>query len=148
MPLTLAPLLLCTVVGISDGDTLTGRCDAQAQTLRIRLAKVDAPEERQAWGKRSRQALVALCFRQQAQIRPQDRDRYICTVAHVRCGGQDAGAAQVEAGLAWAYTRYRPAAELVRLEQQARAQPRPMGRHSAGAALGMAGCSPALSELG
>jgi endonuclease YncB( thermonuclease family) len=37
-----AALMLCTVVGISDGDTLTARCDAQ--TIKVRLAEIDAPE--------------------------------------------------------------------------------------------------------
>jgi endonuclease YncB( thermonuclease family) len=43
----LPPLMLCAVVGISDGDMLTVRCAAPAQTLRVRLAQVDAPEKRQ-----------------------------------------------------------------------------------------------------
>lgn len=120
----LASLLLCAVVGISDGDTLTVRCEAQAQTLRVRLAQVDAPEKRQSFGERSRQALAALCFQQQAEIRPQDQDRYGRTVAHVRCAGEDAAEHQVRAGLAWAYTRYRPTAKFVQLQQQARAERR------------------------
>ena len=40
-------ILFCVVVGISDGDTLTARCDsaadASAQTIKVRLAEVDAP---------------------------------------------------------------------------------------------------------
>lgn len=117
-------LLLCLVVGISDGDTLTVRCEAQAQTVRIRLAEVDAPEKKQPWGERSRQSLAGLCFQQQAEVRPKTQDRYGRLVAQVQCGGRDAAAAQVEAGLAWAYTQYRPAAQLVELEQQARARRR------------------------
>ncbi|WP_298233902.1 thermonuclease family protein [uncultured Azohydromonas sp.] len=102
MATTLPALLVCLVVGISDGDTLTVRCEAAAQTLRVRLAQVDAPEKRQPFGERSRQAMAAFCFRQQAEIRPQDTDRYGRTVAHVRCAGRDAGTEQVRAGVAWA----------------------------------------------
>ena len=48
-------LLLCLVVGISDGDTLTARCGAadSAQTVKVRLAEVDAPEKAQPFGQRS-----------------------------------------------------------------------------------------------
>ena len=45
-------------MGISDGDTLTARCDSAAdasvQTIKVRLAEVDAPEHHQAFGTRSR----------------------------------------------------------------------------------------------
>jgi endonuclease YncB( thermonuclease family) len=107
-------LLLCTVIGIADGDTLTARCDAMgdvpAQTITVRLAEVDAPEKAQPFGNRSRQHLATLCFRQRAEVRPLSadggRDRYGRTVAHVRCNGTDANAEQVRAGMAWAFPRY------------------------------------------
>jgi len=111
-------LLLCTVIGISDGDTLTVRCpqqstgwleDSEARNIRVRLADIDAPEKSQPFGQRSKQHLAALCFQKQAEVMPQARlDRYGRTVAHVRCDGQDANAAQVKAGMAWVYGRYAP----------------------------------------
>ena len=55
-----AALLLCVIVGITDGDTLTARCEAQ--TIKVRLAEVDAPEHHQPFGTRSREHLAALCF--------------------------------------------------------------------------------------
>jgi len=39
-------------------------------------------------------------------VKPQTRDRYGRTVARVECGGVDASAEQVRAGMAWAFTRY------------------------------------------
>jgi len=73
----------------------------------VRLADIDAPEKAQPFGQRSKQYLSDLCFRKQAEVVPQARlDRYGRTVAHVRCDGQDANAAQVKAGMAWVYTRY------------------------------------------
>ena len=105
---TIAALLLCTVVGVSDGDTLTARCNAQ--TITVRLAEVDAPEKAQPFGNRSRQHLAALCFQQRAEVRPIAAnggvDRYGRTVAHVACNGKDANTAQVQAGLAWVFDRY------------------------------------------
>lgn len=115
--------LLCLVVAISDGDTLTARCGASGayQQVKVRVAAIDAPESRQAFGKKSRQHLAQLCFRQQATLVPRDRDSYGRTVADVRCGGTDVASAQVRAGLAWVYTPYASAhPHLLPLQQQAR----------------------------
>ena len=85
-------LLLCAIVGITDGDTLTARCDAQ--TIKVRLAEVDAPEHHQPFGTRSREHLSGLCFGKRAEVRPiaagGGLDRYGRTVAHVTCDGTDA----------------------------------------------------------
>jgi len=97
--------LLCLVVGISDGDTITVRCHDRPQMV-VRLAEIDAPEKAQPYGQRSKEWLSTLCFKQQAQVRPVSRDRYGRTVARVICTGTDANAAMVRAGMAWAYTRY------------------------------------------
>lgn len=35
-------MLLCLVVGISDGDTLTARCDGIQEQVKVRLAEIDA----------------------------------------------------------------------------------------------------------
>jgi endonuclease YncB( thermonuclease family) len=104
----LASLLLCTVVGISDGDTLVARCrvEDRLETLRVRLSEIDAPEKGQAFGWRSRQHLAALCFRQAAELRPVAVDRHRRTVARVQCKGTDAGEAQVRAGLAWVFVGF------------------------------------------
>lgn len=103
-----AALLICLVVGISDGDTLTARCDTPQgeQNLKVRLAEIDAPEKAQPWGARSRQNLAQLCFGRTAQVRTQAVDRYGRSVARVRCEGLDANAEQVRAGLAWVFDRY------------------------------------------
>lgn len=71
MPIA-AAVLSCLIVGITDGDTLTARCDAAAgqleQTIRVRLAEIDAPEKAQPFGERSRQHLAQLCFRRRAEL--------------------------------------------------------------------------------
>jgi hypothetical protein len=57
----LAALLICSVIGISDGDTLSARCaiGGTPQTITVRLAGIDAPEKTQSFGARSIQAAVA-----------------------------------------------------------------------------------------
>ena len=62
------------------------RCEGQ--TVKVRLAEIDAPEKRQPWGTRSRQALADLCFQQQATLRVRERDRYGRTVGRVERAGR------------------------------------------------------------
>lgn len=123
MPL-LAASLFCLVVAISDGDTLTVRCGAPGayEQIRIRVAAIDAPESRQAFGQKSRQNLARLCFKQKAALQWLNEDSYGRKVANVRCNGSDVAAAQVRAGLAWVYTPYaHHHPHLMPLQQQARA---------------------------
>ena len=126
MPLSSAAgvVLACLIVGVSDGDTLTARCDptsnATAQTLKVRLAEIDAPEKAQPFGARSKAHLASLCFGRAAQVRAQTVDRYGRTVARVWCDGVDANAEQVRVGLAWAYERYLKDERLLAVQTDAR----------------------------
>jgi endonuclease YncB( thermonuclease family) len=117
--------LICLVVAIADGDTLTARCDPQAdqpaQTLKIRLAEIDAPEKGQAFGNRSKQHLSDVCFKKQAEVRPQTTDRYGRTVARVICNGTDANVEQVRAGMAWVFDKYVTDRGLYAVQDEARA---------------------------
>ena len=92
----LAALLICSVIGISDGDTLSARCaiDRTSQNIEVRLAEIDAPERAQSYGARSKQNLSALCFRKSADVRPVSLDRYGRTIARVTCDGHDASVPQ------------------------------------------------------
>ena len=121
--MAIAEILICLVVAIADGDTLTVRCgDPGAyEQVKIRLAEIDAPEKKQPFGQRSKQHLSDLCFQQQATITPRTKDRYGRTVARVQCQGEDATASMVRSGMAWAYTKYLTDPEIKRLEVQARA---------------------------
>ena len=107
----IAGVLLCLVVAISDGDTLTARCptaDAAHpyQQVKVRISAIDAPEKAQPFGQRSRQHLAELCFQVEAKITPRSKDRYGRTIADVECRGKNAGTEQVQAGLAWYYVKY------------------------------------------
>ena len=113
--------LLCLVIAVGDGDTLTVRCGAR-RPERVRVVAIDAPELRQAWGRQARENLVRLCFRQRAEVYSLARDAYGRRLAQVRCAGKDVAQAQVGAGLAWVYTR-QPAqyGDLAALQQRAQA---------------------------
>lgn len=114
-------LILCLVVGVTDGDTLKVRCGEAPQAV-VRLAEIDAPEKAQPWGERSRQHLASLCFEKQAEVLPLTTDRYGRTVARVSCAGHDASGEQVQAGMAWAFTRYLKDPAIKTAEAKARAE--------------------------
>lgn len=99
------------VVGVHDGDTLTVL--AGGKQIKIRLAEIDAPESKQAFGTRSKQVLSDLCFGHQATVSPVVNDRYGRTVGKVRCRDVDASIYQAENGMAWAYTKYLLADSLI-----------------------------------
>ena len=111
------------VVGVHDGDTLTVLADGAEH--KIRLAEIDAPETKQAFGTRAKQTLSDLCFGQQAIVSPVVTDKYGRTVGKVRCNGIDASIYQAENGMAWAYLKYlMPSSLIPAAESIARAEKR------------------------
>jgi len=110
-----------SVVAISDGDTLT-ILDATRRQHRIRLAGIDAPESKQAFGQRAKQALSKLCFGKHAEIRNTSADRYQRVVGTVYCDGLNANSELVRQGMAWVYVQYASkSSPLFALEKVARA---------------------------
>ena len=107
------------VVGISDGDTLTLLVDRER--VRVRLARIDAPELDQPYGKRAKAALSALALRKRARVEVIDIDRYGRTVGEVFVDGIDVNREMVREGHAWAYTKYSNSTEIIELESGARA---------------------------
>jgi micrococcal nuclease len=93
------------VVGVTDGDTLKVLV-ADQQLLRVRLAFCDAPEKKQAFGARAKQAMSDLVFGREIELRPNAIDRYGRTVAQVKADGKDVGTEMLQQGLAWVYDRY------------------------------------------
>ena len=116
----LSAALLCLVVGISDGDTLTARCPTQDavhpyQQIKVRFQGIDAPERKQPFGNRAREALSELTYMKEAELRCNKIDRYkrhVCSVwvapASAPHGPRtlDAGLAMVTVGMAWWYRSY------------------------------------------
>ena len=123
MPLA-AAALVCLVVGITDGDTIKVRCGEPGayEEVKVRLSAIDAPEKKQSFGNRSREALSGLCFKEYAQVQHVSGDRYGRTVANVQCKGQDVGRFMVSGGWAWVYDKYSRGHEyLYPLQDEARA---------------------------
>lgn len=73
------------VVHIADGDTLTVLVDKRQ--VKIRLAEIDAPELRQDYGQRAKQALGSLVFGKVVRVDGEGKDRYGRTIGRVHLGG-------------------------------------------------------------
>ena len=115
----LSAIFLATVIGVSDGDTLTV-LNNNKQQVRIRLAEIEAPEAGQPYGTTSKQSLSELCIGKQAQIAPRVKDKHGRTVARVTCNGVDANAEQVNRGMAWVYRKYAKDNKLYVLQHEAK----------------------------
>ena len=112
-----------TVVGITDGDTLT-ILTAINKTAKIRLAEIDTPERSQPYGKRAKQVLSHLTFKKPVAIRLVDIDRYQRIVGRIYVDDLDVSAEMVQRGAAWVYRKYAKDQNLFRLEDEARSAKR------------------------
>lgn len=141
----IAMTLSCLVVQVEDGDTLSADCAPRgvvlqteqrprrddggtytaavgsAKRYRIRLSKVDAPEDGQPFGDESRDSLKTLCLQKKATIWFHTTDRYGRHVARVVCEGRDAGSDQVRTGMAWVFERYSKDPILLELQAKTKA---------------------------
>jgi endonuclease YncB( thermonuclease family) len=108
------------VVGVHDGDTLTVLRGGW-QSVKVRLADIDAPELGQPYGRASKQALSALCSGRTAVVQTQGEDKYGRTLARVSCSGAEANAEQLARGMAWFYVSHSRDEALRALEARARA---------------------------
>lgn len=68
------------------------------------------PEKGQAFGQRAKQAMSALVFGKDVELRYHATDRYGRLVCVVFVDDKDAGLELIRHGLAWAYERYLPEA--------------------------------------
>jgi len=102
------------VINVADGDTIT-ILDAQKTQHKIRIAGIDAPEKRQAFGERSRESMARFVAGKEVSADCHKTDRYKRQVCKVwvqpadcpTCGKTlDAGHAQIVSGMAWWYREY------------------------------------------
>lgn len=94
-----------TVSKVYDGDTLHV-IDVNGAKHKIRMAYIDAPEMKQAYGTRSRDNLRAAAEGRKVSVRVFDTDRYQREVAQVSVGKTDLNLMQVQDGAAWHYKSY------------------------------------------
>lgn len=76
------------VVGVTDGDTITVLDSAKRQHA-VRLAGIDAPEKKQAYGQRARQSLSDMLFQKVVTIDTHKNDKYGREIGKVLLDGRD-----------------------------------------------------------
>lgn len=108
--------IVCKVVGISDGDTLT--CLFERKPLKVRLQYIDAPENHQPFGNRAKQALAALVFKQPVTLKISGYDKYQRLLAEVYLQDKNVNLTLVEQGMAWAYRQSLPMYEQAQQQAQ------------------------------
>lgn len=106
------------VVHITDGDTvglLVGK-----QTIKIRLEGIDAPESKQAFGTKSKEALAKLIAEKDVTVIKTGEDRYKRTLGTIYLGQANINQRLVADGWAWHYKKYSSDKDLAALEIVAR----------------------------
>ena len=100
-----AGTLTGNVVRITDGDTLVV-LDANKVQYKIRLMGIDAPEKKQAYGKKSKDNLSHLVAGKFVVVEYDKLDRYKRIIGKILLSGQDVNLEQVASGMAWHYKKY------------------------------------------
>lgn len=111
-------LLLLLLPSVAAADTLTGRVvkitdgdtvyvlDGTQERHKIHLAGIDAPERKQAFGKRSKEHLSELVADETVLVDWNKRDRYKRIVGKIIHDGRDTNIEMVRAGMAWWYRKF------------------------------------------
>jgi endonuclease YncB( thermonuclease family) len=94
------------VVKVSDGDTIHVQTAIGEEPVKIRLAGIDAPENRQPFSEQSRRGLAEIVAGKTVTVEWFKKDKYQRLVGKVKFQDLDAGLAQVRAGLAWHYKQF------------------------------------------
>ena len=100
-----AEVLIGTVVGITDGDTITVLAKDNTEH-KVRLMGIDAPESKQDFGNESKKALSNYIYQREVTVEYKKQDRYKRKVGKVILDKQDICLQMIKDGLAWHYKDY------------------------------------------
>lgn len=107
------------VVKVSDGDTITVLDKNKVQN-KVRLKEIDAPEKKQPFGQKSKQALSDLVFGKQVYVISNSTDRYGRNLGVILVDGVHVNQRMVADGYAWAYRQYLTDPSYLKSEQNAK----------------------------
>jgi endonuclease YncB( thermonuclease family) len=103
--LALADSFTGKVVAVTDGDTIKVLRPDNTQE-KIRLLGIDAPEKKQDFGQKSKEALIQKIAGQTVTVEYKHRDRYGRLLGKILKDGRDINLSQIQDGLAWHYKQY------------------------------------------
>lgn len=108
------------VIAITDGDTVRV-IDSGKGEIRVRLDGIDAPERKQPFSDKSKQALSEKVFGKTVELEDKGKDRYGRTIGILMVDGRNINREMVAEGWAWWYRKYAPGnTELEQAETAAR----------------------------
>lgn len=93
------------VIIVYDGDHLALQTKDK-KIYSIRIQGIDAPEDQQEFGKKSRKKLSDLVIDKEVKVIVHKKDLYDRYVGSVYINGQDVGLKQIENGMAWHFKRF------------------------------------------
>ncbi len=91
---------------VFDGDSFNLRA-LRGETVRVRIAGIDAPEKTQPYSNKSKESLTEILNLGEISLSPVKVDAYDRWVANVRVAQQDVGLVQIQRGYAWFFVRYK-----------------------------------------
>ena len=125
---SLLPATLCAaeiqgkVIRVLDGDTIEVLQDNKS--VRVRLANIDAPEKKQAFGRWSTNQLKGLVAGKTVTVTYSQTDRYGRVLGLVETKYINVNRSQVISGAAWVYERYNTDKALPAMQREAQTQKR------------------------
>lgn len=108
------------VIRVLDGDTIEVLHDNEP--VRVRLANIDAPEKKQAYGNWSTGQLKSLVAGKLVTVSYTQTDRYGRVLGRVETKYVNVNRAQVISGAAWVYEQYNTDDSLPALQKEAQEQ--------------------------
>jgi len=112
------------VVAVLDGDTVLVVHRAAGQRagglMKIRLAEIDAPEKKQAYGPASRSSLLKMVLHRQVWVHTLAVDKYGRAIAQLKLNGHSVNEEMVRRGMAWEYSHYHSDRRYIALQNEAR----------------------------
>lgn len=104
-----------TVVKIKDGDTVVV-LDKFNNQITIRLAEVDCPESKQAFGKQAKQFTADQVGMKVVTYQVISKDRYNRSIAKIFYDGKYLSREIIKNGFGWHYKQYSTSSELATIE--------------------------------
>jgi endonuclease YncB( thermonuclease family) len=112
------------VISVIDGDTVKV-LTMQKDLYRIRLADIDAPEKRQAFGKKSKYFLSDMIGSKIIEVKVKSKDRYGRLIGTIYYNDININFEMLKNGYAWVYRKY--SRDIIALEYEKMARYKRLG---------------------